>query len=283
MKGARAFVAYEGASSQKIKDISEQLLRKVLEVAELDPLSVEREPLFEVEPLQARWIRHTGQRSAARPLGKFSSAAQRVRGGRPKPRLVLVGSSTGGPRALQEVLSALPPDFPSPILVAQHMPGSFTRRLAQRLDQACSLHVQEVREPIEMIPGGVYIAQGDMDVQVELIQGVLRAIPVDKDTSLHFHPSVERMVCSSLESCWPRALVGVMLSGMGDDGAKAMTQLKFKGGATIAESQESAVVFGMPQALVASHGATVVLHCKQIADQLLEWARYGVGFDSSTG
>lgn len=278
IKGAQGYVAYEGTSSHEIQNVGEQLLTRVLEAVGLDR---DVEPELVPEPFVPRWTRNTGQRGQISP--SRSDAAQRIRSARPLPRLVLVGSSTGGPRALENILRQLPADFPAPILIAQHMPQAFTRRLAQRLDQVCSLHIREVRQPTEMFPGGVYITQGDKDIEVEFKNGVLWARPVEVDPTLHFHPSVERMVLSAMDCCWPRALVGVMLSGMGDDGAQAMAQLKLQGGATVAESSESAVVFGMPQALIEKRGASVVLKAEEIPDQLMGWARGGVGSVHSVG
>ena len=123
--------------------------------------------------------------------------------------------------------------------------------------------------PLE--PGQIAIAQGDADVLVQRRLGRVTAVTADPDESLLWHPSVERMVRSALEACPPERLVGVQLTGMGYDGAEAMAELHRRGGRTIAESEESAVVFGMPRELIERGGADVVLPRERIAAQLCEW------------
>jgi len=187
--------------------------------------------------------------------------------------VVLIGTSTGGPPALDEVLSRLPADFPWPILVAQHMPASFTGPLSRRLDKLCPLTVVEVTSPISLSPGYVYVGKGDADIVVDSRNGTLCADVAANGAEYRWHPSVDRLVASCMQHFEPRRLVGVLMTGMGNDGAAAMTQMKTGGGRTIAEAEETAVVWGMPGELVKSGGATVVLPNHRIAAQLLQWLR----------
>lgn len=189
----------------------------------------------------------------------------------PAHGLVLIGVSTGGPRVLEEILPRLPADLPWPVLVAQHMPVAFTGVFAQRMNDICPLQVVEASRPTPLKPGAVYIAQGDADVVVERRLGRLTAAPVKADPDLLWHPSVERMVRSAMEATPAEQLIGVMLTGMGNDGAAAMTELKRRGGRTVAESEESAVVFGMPGELVRMGGATLVLNSGEVAKQIVRW------------
>lgn len=182
--------------------------------------------------------------------------------------LVLVGTSTGGPPALEVLLTALPGDFPWPILVAQHMPAAFTGSLAQRLDKLCALKVAEVAGTAALLPGGVYIGRGDADLVVARRDGSLVARSVPADSGYPWHPSTDRLVRSAMEQVPSAQLVGVLMTGMGDDGAKAMTQLRAQGGRTVAESEATAVVWGMPGELARSGGADFVLPLSAIADQL---------------
>ena len=115
------------------------------------------------------------------------------------PGLVLIGTSTGGPAALDIVLPQLPPDFPWPVLVAQHLPASFTGAFAKRLDRECQLHVVEVDQPMPLKPGTIYIGKGDADVMVAPRAAGLIAMPVPANADYPWHPSVERMVTSALE------------------------------------------------------------------------------------
>jgi two-component system, chemotaxis family, protein-glutamate methylesterase/glutaminase len=189
----------------------------------------------------------------------------------PAHGLVMIGVSTGGPRVLEEILPRLPADLPWPVLVAQHMPAAFTGVFAQRMNGVSALQVVEAARPTPLKSGTVYIAQGDADVLVERRLGRLTAVPTKADPALLWHPSVERMVSSALESAPAEQLIGVMLTGMGNDGAAAMTELKRRGGRTIAESEESAVVFGMPGELVRMGGASVVLAGGEVAGQIVRW------------
>jgi len=185
-----------------------------------------------------------------------------------KEGLVLIGTSTGGPPALEEVLTALPVAFPWPVVVAQHMPASFTGALAKRLDQICAVSVAEVVEPTSLKPGGVYIGRGDADIVISRKTTGLVAMPVSSRTDYLWHPSVDRLVRSAMEHIAPTQLVGVLMTGMGHDGAEAMALLRTQGGRTIAESEESAVVWGMPGELVKLGGANWVLPLSSISSQL---------------
>ncbi len=187
---------------------------------------------------------------------------------------MLVGVSTGGPRALEVLLPGLPQDFPWPVLVAQHMPGSFTGPFAARLDAQCALTVQEVNRPMPLLPGHVYIARGGSDMVLTRRGGALTALPRPETPGHLWHPSVEVLARSALEHLDASRLLGVMLTGMGYDGADGFTEIKRRGGRTIAESQDTAVVFGMPGELVARGGASVVLPLERIAPQLVSWAMH---------
>ncbi len=186
--------------------------------------------------------------------------------------LVIVGVSTGGPRTLEEILPQLPSDFPWPILVAQHMPASFTSPFADRLNDLCPLTVTEAARPMPVEPGMIYIGKGGADMLLCMRNGILTVLPKPEDRNFLWHPSVELLGRSALDCCNPEEVVAVMLTGMGNDGVNAFTQVKKRGGRTIAESEDSAVVFGMPAELINSGGATTVLHSDKIARQLKVWA-----------
>jgi two-component system chemotaxis response regulator CheB len=182
--------------------------------------------------------------------------------------LVLVGTSTGGPPALEALLVPLPSSFPWPIVVAQHMPATFTGSLARRLDRICSLTVNEVVAATALKPGHVYIGRGDADIIVSRRKGGLVALPAPAEAGYPWHPSTDRLVRSALNHVDAGQLVGVLMTGMGDDGAQAMTVLNSNGGRTIAEAEETAVVWGMPGELVKAGGADFVLPLPDIAAQL---------------
>lgn len=209
------------------------------------------------EDIQAR-----GRNTGGRTRNKVSSKG-----------LVAIGVSTGGPGALEEVISHLPADFPLPILVAQHMPARFTNVFAKRLNRSCEIEVTELTTATELEPGKVYIARGDADVKIIKRREKLMATSIPERSEYIWHPSVELMVESIGEYYDPKSVICVQLTGMGYDGAKAMASLHDKGARTIAESEESAVVFGMPKELIALNGADKILPIESIAQQLISWTQ----------
>ncbi|GIL40866.1 chemotaxis-specific protein-glutamate methyltransferase CheB [Roseiterribacter gracilis] len=253
--GAVDFVAKpSGAISLGLDEMADELVTKVRSAASAKlPKSLR---------LKER-VRHRmqGARPTRRATGKAAPAAESLQG----DGLVLVGTSTGGPPALETLLTSLPKKFPWPVLVAQHMPASFTGALARRLDGICELTVVEVTKPTPLVPGFVYIGRGDADVIVTRRAGVLVAMSAPSRADYPWHPSTDRLVRSAREHLPASQLVGVLMTGMGYDGAAAMAEMRAAGGKTIAESEETAVVWGMPGELVRADGADFVLPLPQIA------------------
>ncbi len=215
--------------------------------------------------LAARVRAEQGLASSVRP----GSVAERLR--RQATDLVLVGASTGGPPLLTLLLSGLPPDFPAPIVIAQHMPGSFTAALAKRLHETGPLPTLEVTRPTPVRPGTVYLGHGDADVVLAQRDDGLIVKSVPAGANYRWHPSVDRLVASARCYVPAERMVGVLLTGMGYDGARELTALHGEGGRTIAESEETAVVWGMPGELVQQGGATCVLPAEKIAKQVRSW------------
>ena len=185
--------------------------------------------------------------------------------------VVLIGVSTGGPRTLELILPNLPAQFPWPILVAQHMPASFTHSFAQRMNGMCAMEVVEANRPMTLEAGTIYIAKGGADMQVVRRAGKLNVIAKPESADFLWHPSVELLGRSVLEHVPCSNVLGIMLTGMGNDGADAFTAIKKRGGRTIAESEDSCVVFGMPAELISRGGATVTLPAEKIAAQVKTW------------
>jgi len=208
------------------------------------------------------------------PAAKVAMAWRPAPAGSP-PGVVIIGTSTGGPPALDAVLSEIPADFPWPILVAQHMPAAFTASLARRLDGFCPLRVVEVTRPTPLAPGCIYIARGDADMTVSLRATGPVALSTPSNPEHRWHPSVDRLVASAAACLPPERLVGVLMTGMGNDGAKAMAALRAAGGRTIAEAEETAVVWGMPGELVKAGGADHVLPLEAIARQIIDMVAVG--------
>lgn len=247
-----------GTVSLAIDDLSRVLIEKVRGAAASRLPSSRRL----AERLRARAAARPEPRSAPKP--RAASVTDALEG------VVIIGTSTGGPPALDAVLSQLSGDFPWPILVAQHMPAAFTASLARRLDGLCALRVMEVTRPTPLAAGCVYVARGDADMIVSMRGTGPVALPVPASDTYRWHPSVDRLV-SSAAAIFPAAqLVGVLMTGMGNDGAQAMAALRAGGGRTIAESEDSAVVWGMPGELVRAGGADVVVPLEMIAGRLVD-------------
>jgi two-component system chemotaxis response regulator CheB len=166
------------------------------------------------------------------------------------------------------VLVSLPANFPWPIVIAQHMPATFTGPLAQRLDSMCAIDVMEVVRATALHPGCAYIGRGDADVVIARRTAGLVAMAAPSYPDYPWHPSTDRLVTSAMDHVPAERLIGVLMTGMGNDGAAAMAELKRRGGRTIAESEESAVIWGMPGDLVKAGGADWVLPLPKIADRL---------------
>ncbi|MFG1425876.1 chemotaxis-specific protein-glutamate methyltransferase CheB [Roseixanthobacter glucoisosaccharinicivorans] len=259
--GAVDFVAKPtGAVSLHIETLAAELIAKVRGAA--------RAKLKASLRLTERVRHRIGARAAASPKPKASPQQARL------PRasgdgLVLVGTSTGGPPALEALLTALPAGFSWPVLVAQHMPATFTGPLARRLDHLCAVTVQEVAQPTLLRPGHVYIGRGDADLIVARRASGLVAMAAPSQAGYPWHPSTDRLVRSAMDHLPAPQLIGILMTGMGNDGAEAMALMHSQGGRTIAEAEETAVVWGMPGELVRRDGADFVVPLPAIAGCLL--------------
>lgn len=209
-------------------------------------------------------VKARAARSRRLPVSTVQAGAGKTMAAATGAGLVLIGCSTGGPPALEAVLTSLPKSFPWPIVIAQHIPAAFTGALARRLDGLCAIGVTELAAPSRLDPGIAYIGRGDADVVVEAKGAGIMGRAVASQPDYLWHPSVDRLVRSALETLPAEQLIGVLMTGMGNDGASAMALLSARGGRTIAESEETAVVWGMPGELVRAQGADWVLPLPEI-------------------
>lgn len=275
--GAVDFIAKPGGTiSLSIDQVGEAIVTKVRTAAtvRLNKKNSGQPGKRSFEKVAPRIAKNPGLRSDARKTAVASLIAAKE----PSPLfqspfigLVLIGVSTGGPKTLESIIPQLPGDFPWPVIVAQHMPPSFTAAFADRMDKMSALSVVEVAKPMEIQRGMVYIGKGGTDVCIGKRFDKKIVMPKPEDTDHLWHPSVERMVRSAMEHFSAQNIIGVMLTGMGNDGAHAMSELRRQNGRTIAESEESAVVFGMPQELIKLGGALEVKSSEEIAQLLIQW------------
>ena len=180
-----------------------------------------------------------------------------------------IGASTGGPVALHKVLTPLPANFPNPIILVQHMPGTFTNAFAQRLDSQCNIRVKEASDGDELKPGWAYLAPGGKQMKVERRGGhpILRIVD-DAGNPATYRPSVD-VTFSSLASTFGEQVLGVILTGMGADGREGCRLLDKSGASIWAQDQASSVVYGMPQAVVKEGIARKSIGIDNMADCII--------------
>jgi len=182
-------------------------------------------------------------------------------------KLVMIGSSTGGPRALIEVLPRLPKGFPVPIAVVQHMPaGPFIKSIAQRLESISNIKVREAQNDDRLEPGVALLAPGGAHMLIEK-DGVVKLNHGPSVNSVK--PSVDVMMNSGV-SVFGRNSIGVILTGMGHDGASGMTAIKRQGGRTIAEHESTCVIYGMPKVVVDNGDADSVVPLHQVSAEIVK-------------
>tara|TARA_Y100001968_G_scaffold332250_2_gene389666 strand:+ start:2046 stop:3119 length:1074 start_codon:yes stop_codon:yes gene_type:complete len=246
--GAVDFIAKPGGTvSLNIKDIRSQILIKVRG-------AYRQRHLF---------AKHTPPSVMPRPTKTVRRVDTDVKG------IICIASSTGGPSALERILPYLPVDLPLPVVVCQHMPGSFTGVFSQRLNGHCPLEVVEVNRAMPLQAGKIYVAHGDADCGLSLRNGQPFLITQPASANFNWHPSASRLMQSVIKYFAPSRTLSVMLTGMGDDGSQEMYQLCKGGGVALAEREQDCAVYGMPKALVEKGGATRVLGLNEIAGEII--------------
>lgn len=247
--GAVEVMAKPG-QAYSVGDMSEQLKEKIKAVAKVNVKKMIATPRPTYQPVQ-------------KPTSKAMM--------RTTNKIIAIGASTGGTEALKVVLTRLPADMP-PIIVVQHMPQHFTKSFADRLNQLCALEVKEAESDEIVSPGKVLIAPGNKHMILKR-SGAAYYVQI-KDGPMFFHqrPSVEVMY-NSVASYAGSNAIGVILTGMGKDGAKGLLDMKSAGAYTIAQDEASCVVFGMPKEAIALGGAMRVEPLKKIPDILISLTR----------
>ncbi len=204
------------------------------------------------------------------PAAATRPAVLPSRGGATPPGridLIAIGSSTGGPDALTSVLPQLPADLPVPIVLTQHMPPVFTRLFAQRLDSKCRLRVKEAEEGDAVEPGLVLIAPGDRHLELRQTGSGVRVRLSDAPPENFCRPAVDVMFRSAA-AAYGENVLGVVLTGMGSDGARGAEVLRRASAEVVVQDQESSVVWGMPGAVIAAGQAQRVLPLRSVAAEL---------------
>ncbi|MGX5913409.1 protein-glutamate methylesterase/protein-glutamine glutaminase [Aliidiomarina sp. Khilg15.8] len=226
----------------------------------------------------------------SRPTSSFSSTTAAAPRARPEPtpavttgsaltvntryKLLAIGTSTGGPVALQNILTQLPANFPYPIVLVQHMPAAFTKAFAQRLNGLCKIEIREAEDGDVLKAGVAYLAPGGMQMIVDGRPGNARLrIKTDSSERITYRPSVD-LTFASISKVYGGDVLGVILTGMGADGREGSRMLQARGSVIWAQDQESCVVYGMPQAVASAGIATKSYALKDMAGKILREVGY---------
>ncbi len=180
--------------------------------------------------------------------------------------LIAIGASTGGTEAIEEILMHLPADSPG-IVIAQHIPAGFSRAFAERLNRCCPMRVVEAKDGDTVLPGRALIAPGDLHMIVRESDGEYHVMIKDGPMVCYQRPSVDVLFTSVAETAGPKA-VGVILTGMGCDGAQGLKKMKSAGSLTIAQDESSCIVFGMPKQAILLGAARKVIPLNSIAQAI---------------
>lgn len=241
------------AASLDILHIRGDLIAKIKAAAESAPshhgINVPRKPPHAVEL----------------PVGRPSTSV---------PAIVAIGISTGGPKALQDMLPNLPGDLPVPILVVQHMPAGFTGPFANRLNNLCAISIREAAQGDVVQAGVVYIAPAGLQMTVEHVAASRVLIRLTHDVTSQLHvPSVDVMM-QSVASEFRSGAMGIIMTGMGSDGAQGMSAIRREGGLTVGQDEASCAVYGMPRVCAEMGILDRVLPLAKIPHEILQATRY---------
>ena len=179
--------------------------------------------------------------------------------------IIAIGASTGGPSAIERILTVLPDDFNIPVIICQHMPQAFIPPFVQRLNTLTNLEVIAATKDMEPTPGVVMFCPGHANL---ILNSSSRVDFTDKKYKEYNNPSINAMM-SSVAECYGKKAVGVILTGMGKDGVEGMRNIHEKGGFTIAQDKETSVIYGMPKVAVESGVVDVSLDIKEIGNYLV--------------
>lgn len=257
-------MSYVSLDIAKIKD---ELVAKIKSIVQRKSLLMSR---FRLERSGAPATGHAVPTVQPRPASPPCGPARKRHRHTHPIGLIAIGSSTGGPLALQQVIPRLPRNFPVGILVAQHMPPMFTASLAERLDQMSAVSVREAKdgEPVE--PGTVLIAPGGKHLTVKKYAARPRAGVSARPADTVFHPCID-VTMKSVAAAYGRLAMGVILTGMGTNGVVGLGEIKGQGGIVIAQSAETCVVYGMPKAAVEAGLADIIVPIATVADEIVSF------------
>ncbi len=249
-------IVFSGKTADEMQDV-----KTALELGAVDFLAKPSEnmSMHSISQLLIQKIREASRQKKTSTLGKTSE------------QILVIGSSTGGPQTLTKVIPHLPADIPAGVLIVQHMPPVFTKSLAERLDKLSEITVKEAEEGDEIKPGLALIAPGNYHMKIEetTIKGMKkRIIKLNQEDRIHgVRPAVD-VTFASAANIYGKNTTAVILTGMGQDGANSMGLIKAKGGYTIAQNEQTSIIFGMPQAAIKLGVVTKILPLNMIPSHI---------------
>jgi len=243
---------------------------KQLSKVSLDIVKIEKDLIARVKTVAARKMRHVSTRPAlVRPAQAPARKPLPRPGGRPVHDVVAIGVSTGGPPVVQKILSSLPADFPASIVIAQHMPAAFTGPFAARLDSVSQITVKEAENGDILKPGHAFVAPGGKHIVLDQKISRVDVVVTEEPREALYKPSANVLVSSVAQAVGKRGL-GVILTGMGNDGCEGIRALKEKGGRALAQSDSTCVVYGMPKAIVDEGLADEIIDLDDMAEAIIQ-------------
>lgn len=265
--GAIDFIAKpSGAISLDLHKIKEELVRKVLSASK-----VSRKQLIKISSDKYLSTTQAESYSKIEPKDESRVNTPVTKGLGLSKKIICIGTSTGGPRALQNVLTRLPASLDSAVLIVQHMPAGFTKSLATRLDSLCAISVKEACDGDIVEKGTAYIAPGGYHMRTKQV-GPNLVICLDQSEARNGHRPAVDVLFESVSEINHYTKVAVIMTGMGSDGSKGLVALKKNGSVkAIAESQETSIVFGMPKAAIATNLVDEVQDVEKIAQTILKF------------
>lgn len=240
---------------------------KQLSKVSLDIVKIEKDLIEKVKTVAARKMRHVAARPTAARTAPVAARPASVPSGRPVRDVVAIGVSTGGPPVVQKILSSLPADFPASIVIAQHMPAAFTGPFAKRLDGVSRISVKEAENGDVLKPGHAFVAPGGKHVILDQKISRVDVVVTDDPADALYKPSANVLISSVAEAVGKRAL-SVILTGMGNDGCEGVRELKARGGRSLAQSDSTCVVYGMPKAVVDENLADEIVDLDDLAETI---------------
>jgi len=233
----------------------------------LDLDKIQDEIIVKVKMAAQCYHRLTRLTAMDKRVGNITNLPVSLNNGVPLRRIVAIGTSTGGPRALQTVLSTIPGDVPAAFAVVQHMPQGFTKSLADRLNNISQLTVSEAQDGDELVVGRVLISPGDKHMIVKRAGDRFYVRLSDEPPVQGLRPSIDKMMESLVECDIP--VTGVLLTGMGQDGVTGLKKIRAANGYTIAEDESTCVVYGMPRAALENNCVDKVVPLHQISHEII--------------